>query len=429
MRDWSGTAVADWTEYLRTENDVRSLVQFLEQQGTFRFPRLPNGLFSAAAGESEDFEATGYQHIWVRDNMHIAHAHLVIGAPDVAVQCVRTLLEYFIKHRHRLTTIDSEEIDFSDPMNRPHIRFDGRALAELEEKWAHAQNDALGYFVWLTARLARTRHLPLTPDEHAIVFEIVRFWDKVRYWEDEDSGHWEENRKVSASSIGVALAGLVELDQLLSETDGKSDIGPLLSRLIAYGQAALDRILPHECVDGEPENHRRHDAALLFLIYPMAVVDDETADRIIADVETHLLKEIGIRRYLGDSYWCADYKTLLATDLRTSDFSDALDARNALLRPGMEAQWCIFDSILSVIYGRRYEASRSADDLERQRYFLSRALKQLTPASSRFGAWRCPESYFCENGQWVPNDICPLLWTQANLRLGLEQMALSLSSR
>lgn len=425
MQAWNTLPVPQWTDSLKTESDVRSLIAFLESQGTFRFPRLPNGLFSASASEAEDFETTGYQHIWVRDNMHIAHAHLVFGEPAVAVQCVRTLLDYFEKHRHRLTTIDASEIDYSDPMNRPHIRFDGRTLSELEEKWAHAQNDALGYFVWLTSRLARLGHLELTADDRDLVVDIVRFWDKVKFWEDEDSGHWEENRKISASSIGCALAGLRELDRYLGQEERAPVLQAVLAKLTAEGERALDRILPSECIQADPSKNRRYDAALLFLIYPMEVVSDPIADQIISDIEGHLMGPIGIRRYLGDSYWCADYKTLLASDLRTADFSDSLDARNALLKPGMEAQWCIFDPILSVIYGRRYQASRSHEDLDRQRFFLNRSLKQLTSADSRFGAWKLPESYFCERGKWVPNDITPLLWTQANLRLALEQMAAS----
>lgn len=427
MTNWKTTAVADWAPALKTESDVRSLIAFLEEQGTFHFPRLQNGLFSAAAGTAEDFETTGYQHIWVRDNMHIAHAHLAIGQADVAVQCVNTLLDYFTKHRHRMTTIEAEDIDYSNPMNRPHIRFDGRTLSELEEKWAHAQNDALGYFVWLTARLARLGHLTLTADQREVVLDIVRFWDKVKYWEDEDSGHWEEVRKIAASSVGVALAALKELDAFLGEAGRAPVLQALLSRLESQGQKALDGILPAECVQADPLKNRKYDAALLFLIYPMDVVDGAMADAIIANVEKHLMGPIGIRRYIGDSYWCADYKTLLSTELRTADFSDDLEARNALLREGMEAQWCIFDSIISVIYGRRYETSRSEADLARQRFFLERALKQLTPAESKFGPWKLPESYYCEKGKWVPNDITPLLWTQANLRLGLEQMAHSLS--
>ncbi|AMV19942.1 glycoside hydrolase family 15 protein [Planctomyces sp. SH-PL14] len=427
MTNWKTTAVADWAPALKTESDVRSLIAFLEEQGTFHFPRLQNGLFSAAAGTAEDFETTGYQHIWVRDNMHIAHAHLAIGQVDVAVQCVNTLLDYFTKHRHRMTTIEAEDIDYSNPMNRPHIRFDGRTLSELEEKWAHAQNDALGYFVWLTARLARQGHLTLTADQREVVLDIVRFWDKVKYWEDEDSGHWEEVRKIAASSVGVALAALKELDAFLGEAGRAPVLQALLSRLESQGKKALDGILPAECVQADPLKNRKYDAALLFLIYPMEVVDGAMADAIIANVEKHLMGPIGIRRYIGDSYWCADYKTLLSTELRTADFSDDLEARNALLREGMEAQWCIFDSIISVIYGRRYETSRSEADLARQRFFLERALKQLTPAESKFGPWKLPESYYCEKGKWVPNDITPLLWTQANLRLGLEQMAHSLS--
>ena len=425
--NWKTTAVADWAASLKTETDVRSLIDFLQQQGTFHFPRLQNGLFSAAASTADDFDVTGYQHIWVRDNMHIAHAHLVIGQPDVAVQCVQTLLDYFTKHRHRMTTIEAEDIDYSNPMNRPHIRFDGRTLGELEEKWAHAQNDALGYFVWLTARLARQGHLTLTADQREVVLDIVRFWDKVKYWEDEDSGHWEEVRKIAASSIGVALAALRELDAFLGEAGRAPALQALLSRLESQGKQALDGILPAECVQADPLKNRKYDAALLFLIYPMEIVDGAMADSIIANVEKHLMGPIGIRRYIGDSYWCADYKTLLSTELRTADFSDDLEARNALLREGMEAQWCIFDSIISVIYGRRYEKSRSEADLARQRFFLDRALKQLTPAESKFGPGKLPESYYCEKGKWVPNDIIPLLWTQANLRLGLEQMAESLS--
>ncbi len=426
MQDWNSLPVSQWAASLQSEAEVRSLVTFLEGKGSFQFPRLPNGLFSAAASTADDFESTGYQYIWVRDNMHIAHAHLVIGQPEVAVKCIRTLLDYFTKHRHRLTMIEAKDIDYSNPMNRPHIRFDGRTLSELEEKWAHAQNDALGYFVWLTARLARLGHLTLSPAESDVVVDIVRFWDKVKFWEDEDSGHWEENRKISASSIGVALGGLMELDRLLGEAERAPVLQALLSRLMAQGRAALDRILPAECIQADPTKNRRYDSALLFLIYPIEVVPEPIADQIISDVEQHLLGPIGIRRYQGDSYWCADYKTLLASDQRTADFSDSLEARNALLKEGMEAQWCIFDPIVSLVYGRRYEARRDAADLARQRQFLDRGLRQLTTAESRFGAWKLPESYFCERGKWVPNDITPLLWSQANLRLALEQMAVSL---
>ena len=123
----------------------------------------------------------------------------------------------------------------------------------------------------------------------------------------------------------------------------------------------------------------------------------------------------GIRRYLGDSYWCADYRQLLSADQRTADFSDSLDARDRLLQPGMEAQWCIFDPILSCIFGQRYQHSRDPADLQLQLQHASRSLQQMTPAEGRFPQYRCPESWFCERGHRMPNDITPLLWTQGNL--------------
>ena len=45
------------------------------------------------------------------------------------------------------------------------------------------------------------------------------YFQAIRYWQDEDSGHWEERRKIEASSIGAVVAGLREL-RLLREIRG-----------------------------------------------------------------------------------------------------------------------------------------------------------------------------------------------------------------
>ncbi len=49
------------------------------------------------------------------------------------------------------------------------------------------------------------------------------YFQAIQYWEDEDSGHWEEDRKIEASSIGVVIAGLKELKLLLTDTRLVSD--------------------------------------------------------------------------------------------------------------------------------------------------------------------------------------------------------------
>ena len=111
-------------------------------------------MFSAAAGEGAEFESTGYRSVWVRDNVHIAHAHWVWGERDKAIAAMTALMSFFVRHRHRFTDAIAGRSHVQDPMQRPHIRFDGERLIELDEKWSHAQNDALGGFLWLYSKLA-----------------------------------------------------------------------------------------------------------------------------------------------------------------------------------------------------------------------------------------------------------------------------------
>ena len=413
-------------------DDVRALVRFLDQHGTFYFPTLPNGLFCAANATHSDFEASGYQNIWLRDNVHIAHAHYVLGDCLTATRAMSAILSFYRGQQERIRDLIEGRLDPHLAMNRPHIRFDGQNLTRLEEQWAHAQNDALGYFLWLTGQLIRDRWLAPAREDIAVLCDLVHVLETVRYWEDEDSGHWEEARKIEASSIGAAVAGLREIRRLLVETDHGEEFQSAprpvsleqIDGLLDRGQRALGQILPAECI--QPEKQRDYDAALLFLIYPLGVVQGELAERIVDNVRTHLQGEYGIRRYPGDSYWCADYRTLLSADTRTADFSDDMSSRDALLKPGEEAQWCIFDPIVSILFGRKFLETGDREALALQREYLARCLGQLTPPDSRFGAYRCPESYFLERGRYVPNDLTPLLWTQANFRLALAQMEQSL---
>ena len=418
---------ANWmTEYDCSTEQIDRIVHFLTEQGTFQFPTLPNGLFSAAASIADDFEVTGYQHVWVRDNVQIAQAYWEIGETAAAARTAESLMSFFVTHHPRWSQAVTGDTDPHQVMNRPHIRFDGRANCELEENWSHAQNDALGYFVWLYARLYAIGAVHPGIAAWTVLSDLVHFWERVRFWEDEDSGHWEEIRKVSASSIGTATAGLRELRRVWKTTEVQTAPRTVtieqLDRLIRAGETALSAILPHECVQADPGKSRAADAALLFLIDPLEVVSGTIEDQILNNVVSHLLGPHGVRRYRGDSYWCANYKTLLTAESRTADVSDDMSQRDQLLQPGQEAQWCIFDPILSCIYGRRFQQNQQPTDFSQQIYFLRRALGQITRPGSRFGAYRCPESYYLEGSAFVPNDITPLLWTQANLRRALHSL-------
>jgi GH15 family glucan-1,4-alpha-glucosidase len=406
------------TNYRR--EDLDRLEAFLIERGVLKFRPLRSGLYPAVQTETT---ASGYQNVWVRDNVFVAHAHAANQRPEVAVAVVRALTKYFLKHLDRFDDIISGALDRNDPMERVNVRFDGDTLEELPQKWAHAQNDALGYFVWLFCNLAAERAFVVSGDDLALMEKFLDYFQAIRFWQDEDSGHWEESRKVEASSIGVVTGGLKALQIMLrqvgelSERFGSARIEEsvrLATELGERGRQALDAILPAECV--QPDRSRRYDAALLFLIYPIGIVDQAMADQIVGDVAGQLQGEVGVRRYIGDSYWCADYRELLTPQERSGDFSKDMERRDRLLKPGQEAQWCIFDSIVSAIYGDRYLRAGLPSDLEKQTAYFNRSLGQITDTLE------CPEAYFLERGQYAPNDNVPLLWTEANLWLALSVM-------
>jgi len=415
-------------------SDIQQLFEFLKNQGTFQFPSLENGLFAAALLKS-DTEYTDYTSVWVRDNLYIAHAHYVLGEVEIALKTVNALISYFNKHQWRFIKIIEGEVDPQNVMERPHVRFDGKNLAEINQKWAHAQNDALGFFLWFYCQLATQGLLNPEADDFAVLALFPHYFQAIRYWQDEDSGHWEETRKLEASSIGGVVAGLKALQTLLNQREKWSEIQecdrafspPFLTELIAHGESTLKTILPAECIQPKPKKNRRYDTALLFLIYPLQLVPETTANQILDNIITHLQGDYGIRRYLGDSYWCANYKKKLPPPERTRDWSESIEERDRLLADGEQAQWCVFDPILSIIFGLKFQQSQQPHDFQQQIYYLNRSLGQITGKDSEFGEFKCPELYHREDDHYVPSDATPLLWTQANLAVALKMMEKSLS--
>lgn len=405
--------------YTRRQVDV--VAAALAAHGTFRLTPLPTGLYPASS--AADSGASGYRHVWVRDNVYVALALWRSGEPEAAVAVARGLLAFYGAHRLRFdVAVAVAGFDARDVMTRPHVRFDGLTLAEIgTERWPHAQNDALGYCLWLVAALASANLFAPTADEIDTLRALVGYLEAIRYWDDEDSGHWEETRKVSASSIGTVVAGLRAWRALL-QTGRVSGLSVVAAReleiaataLIDEGGRALIAILPAECVQLSPRQHRRYDAALLFLVHPLGVVENALADLVVDDIRRYLQGPVGIRRYLRDSYWAPDYERRVAERDRTRDYSEDIESRDVLIEEiGGEAQWCVFDPMLSALHGARAMRSGASADRGRQAAYFNRALAQVTED------WACPELYYQRDGALVPNPHTPLLWTQANLRLAL----------
>lgn len=427
--------LADYVRGSYTAADLKRLHQFLAEAGTFDFPALPSGLFPAAHVAAD--HVSGYASIWIRDNAHVAHALLVDGQQAKAAAAVAGMAKFLRTQLPKIADVLADRADHGDPMRRPHIRFDGHKVAEIAVTWSHAQNDALGYFLWIAAKLIETNALPPTKELGEVLAAVVLFLEKIEYWRDEDSGHWEETRKRNASSIGAATAGLAALRGICERPDVRKHLkfGAIavavveLDKLVAEGMQSLKEHLPHECIDLDHAKNRKADGALLFLLYPLEIVDEGQGAAVIETVVRDLQGEIGIRRYLGDSYWCADYKEKVAAEKRSADFSDDLSGRDALLQAGQEAQWCIFDPVLSAALGRRYQRTGDQAALGAQTFYFNRSLGHLTADDCAFGGLRCPESYYLEKGRYVPVDQTPLLWTQGNLLTALRMLEQSLEAK
>jgi len=415
-----------------TLESIERLENLLTEKGTLEFRALETGLYQAADADAY----TGYHNVWVRDNIHLAHGFLAVGEIETAVDVIRGLTKFFLTQQTKMEKIIAGELDPAIQMNRPHIRFDGVTLAECDEKWAHAQNDALGYYLWLTSLMVKEHDLTLHADEYQLLTRFPEYFHAIQYWQDKDSGHWEELKKVEMSSVGTVVRGLQAWEELLKvpqelpglSGDQRETLLNECDELISLGMQVLAKTLPWECKAQDDREHRHYDSALLFLIAPLGLLSptDRQAMQIVDETRQHLAGPIGIRRYLGDSYWCADYKLKFDEESRTGDFSDDIGKRDSLLAEGQEAQWCIFDPVVSVIYGRRYLETGAVNDLDHQCHHLNRSVAQITGPGGEWPAFRCPESYYLSRGAWVPNDVTPLLWTQANLRWALHQMKKSL---
>ncbi len=410
-----------------TRESLAKIKEVLAGYGSHEILPVANGLFAASGSHAADSE-TGYQNVWVRDNVLVANSFRARGESALAIDCVRGLTRFLATQEKRFREIIGDATgELKEVVNRrPHIRFAAETLRELPERWPHAQNDALGMALWLRFTMANSGELPLTTEEWETFRLFPDYFAAIEYWRDTDSGAWEEGRKINNSSVGAVIAGLEEMQKYLRSTSGAKSGGVIsisaaqedkVAQLLAKGGMRLEETLPFEA---PPE--RLADAALLNLIYPLRVVKSRAVeDGILNLVQARLRGEIGILRYAGDSYFCQDYDEWFPPGQMSSDFSERLEFRDALLQPRCEAQWCIFDPVLSIIYGERYLADRGdRDSFLKQVYYFNRSLRQLTPDG------KCPELYFLKRGEYVTNAHTPLAWTQANQAVALWMMEKSL---
>lgn len=246
--------------------------------------RAPTGLFTASAHDV----ATGYNKAWLRDIYFMTLGFKYAGEMDVVCDAARALIKILDKHKDKINWAVH---------NKPHAtwqyihaRYNPETFEEYWEEWGNKQNDAVGEVLYLIADCETSGYLVVQNEEEKnLVQLLINYLNAIEYWNDADSGIWEENQEVRASSIGAVVRAL--------KTAAKLPYVVIPDGMIEKGEQALHAMLPRET------KTRFCDLALLTLIFPFEVTTKEETEKIISNVEYFLTRDLGVIRYRNDRYY------------------------------------------------------------------------------------------------------------------------------
>lgn len=324
-----------------------------------------SGLFAA----SDKNVGTGYDKSWLRDNFYETIAFEVIGDWDTVEKTYEAILQILIKHEDKIDwAIENKP---TESFQYIHARFHPETFDEFWESWGNKQNDAVGCILFRIGELEANQKRSILRDEaHVrIVRKLVKYLEAIEYWQDRDSGMWEEDEELHASSVGACVAGLRSINRLANIE--------VPDELIKRGEETLSALLPRE------SDRKFVDLALLSLIWPYNVVSDQQTESILENVEYHLLRERGIIRYKGDAYYN-----------KNPDFHSE------------EAEWTFGLAWLAIIYEKRGDKEKAFE-----------YIKDLISVDTPDGI---PELYFSNSPDY--NDNTPLGWSESLFIVALNEI-------
>lgn len=321
-----------------------------------------------------------YSKAWIRDNVYevLPYVDKPTGHYE---ETYGSLMEILRRHEWKIDAIIRQKP--SDRDAYIHARFHPETFREFQEPWGNKQNDATGALLFGIAQGIKYGKKILRDErDRRLVQKLIKMHWALQYWEDPDNGMWEENEEVHASSVGAVVGGLRAIREVGFHVP---------QEYIDRGVQALHHLLPRESV------LKPVDLAQLSLVYPYRVVTPEQRRHILHNVEKHLLRERGVIRYEGDSY----YSTLAERHGRDKPWQ---------FYHGSEAEWTFGLPWLSLIY-REMGWTARAD------HFLERTRRVMNENGS------LPELYYAKSAAYGPNT--PLGWSVAMYILALEAKARS----
>jgi phosphorylase kinase alpha/beta subunit len=330
--------------------------------------RLPNHLYLASP-------SSDYSYFWIRDGVYMSLPFLDKNY-DTFEKSIYALFDVFSKYEWKIDIHTKQKPKYL--FEYIHSRYDMNGN-EMNAEWGHAQHDAIGLFLFAVGKGYRHNKRVFRDDKDIrILQKLVYYLDTCEYWNDPDNGIWEEYLEVHASSVGAVLAGL----------EAVKDIVHVPEHMFVSGKNSLFSLLPCESVT------KRVDLALLSLIYPYQLFDKEMSLKIIDNVEKYLLRERGVIRYEGDSYYSTLEKRYGRGESKEFYY-------------GSEAEWCFGFPFLALSY-------YTVGNMEKAKYYLEKT-ESIMLADAVI-----PELYYSKTN--IPNPNTPLGWCSAMYILAKEKI-------
>lgn len=331
--------------------------------------RLPGDVYLASPSHD-------YKYVWIRDCVYMSFPYLN-KANDLYERTYYRLLDLFLAYEWKIDIL----VETKPFWEWEYIH--ARYTPELEEihtqNWGHVQHDMIGAFLFgIGTGMKFGKPMFRTDRDRLIVQKLVRYLDKVEYWCDRDNGMWEEDREVHASSVGACIAGLRAVSGLVDVPE----------RLITLGLDSVFGLFPRESVS------KPTDLALLSLVYPYRLFTGMLGEMIVEQVERELLRERGVIRYTGDSY----YSTREA---------EAGRGRERGFYVGTEAEWTFGLPWLALCH-------LELGYPEKAHEFVARTEAVMSEPGV------LPELYY--SGSATPNGNTPLGWSSAMYILAKEAL-------
>lgn len=340
--------------------------------------RKENGTYIASLGE---FYAN---FCWFRDTFYQSLPTLKTSSEQF-VQTYHTFLDFLKKYEYKMDYLISNPKDYNNHTVL-HPRFYTN-LDEITDNWGNQQMDAFALMLFgISIGIKHDLNVIRDDSDRFIIEKCIYMYETLEYCKLKGNDCWEEYEEVHSHALGAIIKAITELGKYNFKYDKDK---------LELAKIELDKLLPNESIT------KKFDLAQLQLIYPLNVVNEEQKKQILNNIETNLVRNNGVIRYIGDQYYniASEYSFHSHRSMYLKTVKDQFI--------GNELEWSFGFAYLSIIYKKEGE-------FDKAKYYLD---KILNTAGENL---MIPEGYYSKTN--IKNENTPLGWSVALTILAIEEL-------